>query len=203
METTVEQTARPSVTRTIPIRYANEVVQETPSATPPTEPSSEDTTDMETEDTESTLVQPSTEESSASTPEHSDILEEDDTEQHLGEITNLAKSFYLEFPPQDPEEESNTWKTRLENLSKSLEVNQGTGKLVLGAKGNRPLLEVEEKLTKFLLKLDAVESNGVAKVREARRKLIKEVQTLLDDIEQVKLAAARKQTGDTDEDMRL
>ncbi|KAJ3290299.1 hypothetical protein HDU79_003401 [Rhizoclosmatium sp. JEL0117] len=101
---------------------------------------------------------------------------------HLKELNSLADSFHSEFFRDN-------WTSTLRTLSRSLEVNPSTRKLVLGAKGNKPLLETEEKLTSFLLKLDSIESGGIPVVREQRKKLVNEVQSFLDDIEDLKKRA--------------
>ncbi|ORY40128.1 hypothetical protein BCR33DRAFT_719532 [Rhizoclosmatium globosum] len=101
---------------------------------------------------------------------------------HLKELNSLAESFHSEFFRDN-------WTSTLRSISRSLEVNPSTRKLVLGAKGNKPLLETEEKLTSFLLKLDSIESGGIPVVREQRKKLVNEVQSFLDDIEDLKKRA--------------
>ncbi|KAJ3068117.1 hypothetical protein HDU98_008707 [Podochytrium sp. JEL0797] len=182
----------PSGTRVIPIQYANEISsQEAPTTN---EPMAESTS------TEDDVVDSCCTQDDASDVDMDENLEpltadlqefplaESQTptsdESLLLPITELADSFHSEFP-------STEWPSRLANISASLKVDSSTQKLVLGAKENMPLLEVEEKLTKLLLKADTIESNGCVEVRNRRRMLVKEVQGLLDQVEEVK----RKATG--------
>ncbi|KAJ3012580.1 UNVERIFIED_CONTAM: hypothetical protein HDU68_001122 [Siphonaria sp. JEL0065] len=192
-----------SVTRTIPIRYASEIPREesTETLVNETDSSNDSCSDTEMEnlaplcaDDEPMCEQEEVKAESVETLEQQP--EESETQQHLHEIQTLTQSFHQEFPS-----DAASWNTRLTELSQTLEVNPETQKLVLGAKGNRPLLEVEEKLTKMLLKADSIESNGVVAVRDARKALIKEVQRLLEDIERMKQDAVEKvQRGSDDAD---
>ncbi|KAJ3281657.1 hypothetical protein HDU79_010584, partial [Rhizoclosmatium sp. JEL0117] len=101
------------------------------------------------------------------------------------EIDRLSATFHSEFP-------RGGWNKRLQILALDLEVDKKNKKLVLGAKGNRPLLEVEDRLEKLIIKVDSVESGGFASVREQRKELIKEIQGFLADIEAIKLERIEK-----------
>ncbi|KAJ3247490.1 hypothetical protein HDU78_004195 [Chytriomyces hyalinus] len=171
-----------SKTRSIPIFYANERA----SATPP--PSREDyvaeSTDM---DIDTPALQSSQDQETAARIIQSWYRSKLVPRKLLRQVTTLAKNFHTQFPRN-----KRVWRERLATLASTLEINATTRKLVPGAKGNKGLMEVEETLTKMLLKADAIESQGYEVVREARKVIIREVQRLLDDIEAVKREAAEK-----------
>ena len=64
----------------------------------------------------------------------------------------------------------------LEELSKQVETYQGTKK-------DKQYLYMEEMLTRLLLKLDNIDSEGIDEVRQARRLAVKRVQAILDQLE--------------------
>ncbi|KAI9328741.1 hypothetical protein BDR26DRAFT_873717 [Obelidium mucronatum] len=171
----------PSATRTIPIRYADEVMAKDESsetlmnndAESPCGDAGLESVAPLFASNESNNCDDLMMETCEQPLQPESIESESETQSHLKQIQDLVRDFRAEMV---------SWRSRLDDLRKTLQ-------LVVGAKGNRPLLEVEEKLTKTLLRADSVESNGVAAVREARKQLIKDVQRLLEDIEQVKQQA--------------
>ncbi|KAI8829540.1 hypothetical protein BJ741DRAFT_669348 [Chytriomyces cf. hyalinus JEL632] len=165
-----------SKTRSIPIFYANERASVTPP--PGREDNLAESTDM---DIDTPTLQSSQDQETAARVIQSWYRSKLVPRKLLRQVTTLAKSFHTQFPRN-----KRVWRERLATLASTLEMNASTRKLVPGAKGNKGLMEVEEALTKMLLKADAIESHGYEVVREARKVIIREVQRLLDDIEAAK-----------------
>ncbi|KAJ3232198.1 hypothetical protein HDU81_003246 [Chytriomyces hyalinus] len=174
--------AKATKTRAIPIFYANERA----SVTPP--PSREDYTKESTDmDIDTPAPQTSQDQETAARLIQSWYRSKLVPRKLLRQVTTLAKTFHTQFPRN-----KRVWRERLAALASTLDMNPTTRKLVPGAKGNKGLMEVEEALTKMLLKADAIESQGYEVVREARKVIIREVQRLLDDIEAAKQDALGK-----------
>ncbi|KAJ3075599.1 hypothetical protein HDU98_007581 [Podochytrium sp. JEL0797] len=115
---------------------------------------------------------------------------------YLNPVLALTQEFNTEFPLYPTtvgSTKTKGWKSRLRGLCENLKIDPVTRKLVLGAKENMPLLEVEEKLTKFLLKTDELESAGFVIVREKRRALVKEILGMLKNIDKAKKRAKKKE----------
>jgi hypothetical protein len=113
------------------------------------------------------------------------------SQKSLKTINSLASQLTKLMPSTSTERQK-----RLQELTANCEIDPksltGKPRLLLGAKNNMPILELEEKFTRMMLAADSVESAGCDKVRDARRQLIRKVQKCLDEIESAKTEAVRR-----------
>ncbi|KAJ3413384.1 hypothetical protein HDV05_008095 [Chytridiales sp. JEL 0842] len=105
---------------------------------------------------------------------------------NLSKLSELSSQLAA-LVPSNPTERS----AHLESLTTNIEIDPTTSKLRFGAKGNKDILGLEETLTRIMLAADGVESHGCEKVRDARRKLVGEVQKVLEEVEEVREKAVK------------
>lgn len=73
--------------------------------------------------------------------------------------------------------------------TKAIELKSAVEQFI-GTKGDKQYLYLEEMLTRLLIQLDNVDSNGQEKIRTMRREAVKTVQETIDQLERKAAAAS-------------
>ena len=68
---------------------------------------------------------------------------------------------------------------KINNIGSSLEALQEEVSHFQGAKGSKEFLTIEEKLTRQILELDAIDTGGDQQIRAARKNTVEYIQSLL------------------------
>jgi hypothetical protein len=106
------------------------------------------------------------------------------------------KATYYDVPPSEPSPSSSQYDKQHDEAVEALrklvyEANglQASVEQFTGSKGSKEYSYIEEMLTQLLIKLDKIDSNGEEKIRMMRRDTVRNVQSLIDQLELKAMAA--------------